>query len=70
MFHYELRVARKRSTGGGGRRTTVNTDYMEALKPSYVGERVAALLATRDVKRVTVAPISQAAYVKATRGGE
>lgn len=43
-------------------------DYCEALKPFHIGEKVAALLASREVKRVVVEPISQAAYMRATRG--
>jgi hypothetical protein len=67
MFFYEIRVSRKRRFGTGTRRT-VTTDYMEALKPSYVGEKVASLLEGREVQRVTVEPISQAKFIRETRG--
>lgn len=66
MFFYEIRIARTQKTPTGRRRSTT-TEYLEALKPSYVGERVALLLGNRRIRRVTVEPISQAAYIRATR---
>lgn len=68
MFFYEIRTARTQKTATGRRRSTT-TEHLEALKPSYVGEKVAALLGSRDVARVAVEPISQAKYVRATRRG-
>lgn len=68
MFFYEVRSTRKRQRGEG--RTATRTEYIEALKPAYVGEKVAQLLADRTVCRITVEPISQAAYIRATRGSE
>lgn len=68
MFFYEIRTTRKRQRGEG--RTATRTEHMEALKPEYVGEKVGQLLTDRTVCRVTVDPISQAAYVRRTRGGE
>lgn len=65
MFYYEIRSTRKRQRGEG--RTATRTEHMEALKPEYVGEKIAALLDKREVVRVTVQPISQAAYIRATR---
>jgi hypothetical protein len=67
MFFYEIRIARAQKTPGGKRRSTT-TEYMEALKPAYVGEKVASLLGNRSVIRVTVEPINQARFVRATRG--
>lgn len=68
MFFYEVRSTRKRQRGEG--RTATRTEYMEALKPQYVGEKVARLLTDRTVCRITVEPISQAQYVRATRGAD
>jgi hypothetical protein len=65
MFFYEIRIRRSRKVAGR-RSTTTTTEYMEALKPEYVGERVAALLA-RKPDRVTIDPINQAAYIRKTR---
>jgi hypothetical protein len=67
MFFYEIRVARSTRTAGGGKRRSSTTEYMEALKPAYVGEKVAKLLGNRSVVRVTVEPINQAKYVRKTR---
>jgi hypothetical protein len=66
MFFYEIRTTRRRKTATGKRRS-VTTEYMEALKPAYVGEKVAALLGNREVVRVTVDPINQAKFIAATR---
>lgn len=66
MFFYEILVARAQKTAGGKRRSTT-TEYMEALKPAYVGEKVADLLGSRSVVRVTVEAINQARYIRATR---
>lgn len=65
MFFYEIRSTRKRPRREGP--MAIRTEHMEALKPEYVGEKVASLLADRTVCRVTVDPISQAAYIRATR---
>lgn len=65
MFFYEIRTTRKRQRGEG--RTATRTEYIEALKPEYVGEKIAQLLADRTVSRVTVDGISQATYIRATR---
>lgn len=66
MFYYEIRSTRKRQRREGPNAS--RTEHMEALKPEYVGEKVAQMLADRTVLRVTVDPISQAAYIRATRG--
>jgi hypothetical protein len=67
MFFYEIRTTRRHKMGDGSKRRSVVTEYMEALKPSYVGEKIAALLGKREVVRVTVDPINQAKYIAATR---
>lgn len=66
MFFYEIRIARSQKTASGKRRSCT-TEYMEALKPEYVGEKVGKLLGSRGVVRVTAQPINQARYIKATR---
>lgn len=66
MFFYELRIARSHKTPRGTSRTA-STEYLEALKPEYMGEKVGKLLANRSVVRVTVQPINQAKYVRKTR---
>lgn len=67
MFFYRLKVTRTRRPAVGTVRHSTTTEHMEALKPEYVGEKVASLLGQRDVGRVAVEPINQAKYIRATR---
>jgi len=70
MFYYRITVTTRRGTGQKVT-TTRLTESREYLRPADLGEFVGQLVAKRPgPRRVTVEPISQAAYVRATRGGE
>lgn len=62
MFYY--RITRK--LGGTGHPTS---SYHHFLRPSEAGEYVGSLLADGHTK-ITIGPVSQATYIRATRPGE
>lgn len=63
MFYFKIMVRRKRGE------TRSSTDHFhEALRMEDVGDAVARHLQSRSVKAVSVNRISQAAYMRATRG--
>lgn len=61
MFYYRIIVSHTERSQ--------NALHIEALKPSYVSEKVASLLGNCPA-RVTVEPISQRDYLAAVRPGE
>lgn len=65
MFFYKITVRSRR-----GNATTSTNHFREALRMTDVGDAVARHLQSRSVKAVTVDRISQAAYMRATRGSE
>lgn len=63
MFYFKITVRRKR----GDTRSSTN-EFREAIHVEDIGSIVATHLKGRSVKAVTVNRISQAAYMRATRG--
>lgn len=59
MFYYRITTEK---------RGAVMTTHREFLKASAVGQYIAALVCERPTK-ITVEPINQAAYIRATRPG-
>lgn len=67
MFYFKITV---RTKGEGGKRRTSRDYFREYMRPEYLGQDVASFAAKRVTSALTVTKISQAAYVRATRGGE
>jgi hypothetical protein len=65
MFFYKITERQKR----GDTKTSRNT-FHEFLHTSDLGSVVGTMMRTRSTTSVSVTKISQAHYVRATRGGE
>lgn len=65
MFYYRITTTTT-STRGGTKATKRATENREFLTPDYLGEHVARLAARRP-RAITIQPINQATYIRATR---
>lgn len=64
MFFYKI-TERRRNDGS---RRTSRDHYREFLHGDHLGDVIAAMVADSSTTSVSVTKISQAAYVRATRG--
>lgn len=66
MFYFKIT---ERQKTGPDRRSS-RDHYREYIRPDDLGATVATMAANRSTTSVSVTKISQAAFVRATRGGE
>lgn len=64
MFYFKITERQKT----GQHRRSSRQHFREFLRPEHLGEAVASLATKRSTTSVSVTKISQAAFVRATRG--